>query len=570
MRALGVFSALALSFVGGLRPRERSLLSLAARLRGGESFWGPGDDDADAAHEESLPDHAPEDDDDDDDDEARAAKAAQRWTRRAFEAAHEGRGRSDDALPPLREAASLAPDEPRALHALGNAPPVRRAAAALEVYARALHCAPSEDFPPNAPLLNNVATILLATGERDLATASLERSLEIEPHAPGTLFNLATAKYGAALDAAAVSSQRRVALATGGRARVRAAFSSGLYGEPSSAFRDVLDLLDAAEPHAPPGSPLRERVLALRACASNRVPGRAEHAAADFEDEIAWSRALAVVVPSRRPPRAVVHRAMSDPGAEKELDTLRKLPENKQCANCGVVAQHGHGAVVMTYATFVCHTCKSSHQSFSHLCKSVSMSYWSAKEVKKLRDGGNARCRAVFMGKMDPSRGLKPGASLQATKDFVDLLRRLRRGAAGRRRAPPAGRAFDPGTAAPPAPPAAAAAPDPFGAPVSPAAGFGAFAAAPAPPAAARRGLRRSRPRGAAAAAAAAGFDAFGSFAAAPAAPAAPASGLGGFAAFGAPPPAPPAQKPAAGAGNGPATASAAAAASAATGSPCR
>ena len=54
--------------------------------------------------------------------------------------------------------------------------------------------------------------------------------------------------------------------------------------KPSSAFRDVLDLLDAAEPHAPPGSPLRERVLALRACASNRVPGRAEHAAADFED----------------------------------------------------------------------------------------------------------------------------------------------------------------------------------------------------------------------------------------------------------------------------------------------
>ena len=118
--------------------------------------------------------------DDDDDDEARAAKAAQRWTRRAFEAAHEGRsgaaasafkralrltpgdapyraallinagsylafsGRSDDALPPLREAASLAPDEPRALHALGNALHQCDAPAdALEVYARALHCAPS-------------------------------------------------------------------------------------------------------------------------------------------------------------------------------------------------------------------------------------------------------------------------------------------------------------------------------------------------------------------------------------------------------------------------------------------
>ena len=87
---------------------------------------------------------------------------------------------------------------------------------------------------------------------------------------------------------------------------------------------------------------------------------------------------------------------MSDPGAEKELDTLRKLPENKQCANCGVVAQHGHGAVVMTYATFVCHTCKSSHQSFSHLCKSVSMSYWSAKEVKKLRDLSDKKADQVF------------------------------------------------------------------------------------------------------------------------------------------------------------------------------
>ena len=56
-----------------------------------------------------------------------------------------------------REAASLAPDEPRALHALGNALHQCDAPAdALEVYARALHCAPSEDFPPNAPLLYDV------------------------------------------------------------------------------------------------------------------------------------------------------------------------------------------------------------------------------------------------------------------------------------------------------------------------------------------------------------------------------------------------------------------------------
>ena len=57
----------------------------------------------------------------------------------------------------MREALSLAPEDPRALHALGNALHQCDAAAeALEVDARALDASPSADFPPNAPLLNNV------------------------------------------------------------------------------------------------------------------------------------------------------------------------------------------------------------------------------------------------------------------------------------------------------------------------------------------------------------------------------------------------------------------------------
>jgi tetratricopeptide (TPR) repeat protein len=102
------------------------------------------------------------DGDDDDDDEGSAARAAQRWTRRAFEAAHAGErraaasafdkalsltpddapyraallinagsylafsGRSTEALAPLREAAATTEEEPRALHALGNARAPRR------------------------------------------------------------------------------------------------------------------------------------------------------------------------------------------------------------------------------------------------------------------------------------------------------------------------------------------------------------------------------------------------------------------------------------------------------------
>eukprot|EP00629_Pelagomonadales_sp_RCC1024_P018200 CAMPEP_0119275816 /NCGR_PEP_ID=MMETSP1329-20130426/14475_1 /TAXON_ID=114041 /ORGANISM="Genus nov. species nov., Strain RCC1024" /LENGTH=140 /DNA_ID=CAMNT_0007276235 /DNA_START=171 /DNA_END=590 /DNA_ORIENTATION=- len=109
----------------------------------------------------------------------------------------------------------------------------------------------------------------------------------------------------------------------------------------------------------------------------------------------------------------------SDAGAERALDKLRLLPENIKCANCGVVAKRGHGAIVMTYATFVCHTCKSAHQSFSHLCKSASMSFWSNKEVAKLKAGGNALARATWMANMPEGAGLSPGASLQASKDFV-------------------------------------------------------------------------------------------------------------------------------------------------------
>ena len=47
--------------------------------------------------------------DDDDDDEARAAKAAQRWTRRAFEAAQRGRPRA--AAHAFEKALELTPDD---------------------------------------------------------------------------------------------------------------------------------------------------------------------------------------------------------------------------------------------------------------------------------------------------------------------------------------------------------------------------------------------------------------------------------------------------------------------------
>ena len=110
---------------------------------------------------------------------------------------------------------------------------------------------------------------------------------------------------------------------------------------------------------------------------------------------------------------------MSEAGAEKELDRLRKKAANKACANCGAIGQQGHGAAVMKYGIFVCHTCKSAHQSYSHLCKSVSMSYWSLKEVAMLK-GGNAKAQKTWMARMPAHAKLKTGSSLDATKAFVN------------------------------------------------------------------------------------------------------------------------------------------------------
>ena len=252
MRRLVVFLGGVVTSVCSMRhlPRRREAGSLLCRGGSGwnnyETNWGTGggsgpqqsDDDDD--EEDDMEDPNDDDDDmsdEDPEDDAEAARSARRWTKRAFKEAQRGRleaaaqafekavratpedapyraallinagsfyafsGKPQEALVPLREAHRLAPDDARALHALGNALHQCDASnEALEVYTEALTKSPTPDFPPNAPLLNNVATILLTMGERELARHSLERSLKIEPNAPGTLFNLAMALYTDAHD----------------------------------------------------------------------------------------------------------------------------------------------------------------------------------------------------------------------------------------------------------------------------------------------------------------------------------------------------------------------------------
>ena len=100
-RALVLLLAL-LGIVGGLRRRPQRALLSVTHGSGADADDEPrpqalralsvprgGNDDEDEPY-----DDVDDDPDDDDDDEARAAKAAQRWTRRAFEAAQRGRPRA--------------------------------------------------------------------------------------------------------------------------------------------------------------------------------------------------------------------------------------------------------------------------------------------------------------------------------------------------------------------------------------------------------------------------------------------------------------------------------------------
>merc|ERR1719210_2698529 len=105
--------------------------------------------------------------------------------------------------------------------------------------------------------------------------------------------------------------------------------------------------------------------------------------------------------------------------AEQELQRLRKLPENKKCVNCLATGTPLLTAVVVPFQTFVCSTCKSAHQSFSHRCKSTQMSLWTMDEVRALEDGGNRRATDCWLAQLRDSDRPKEGQSDDRFKEFV-------------------------------------------------------------------------------------------------------------------------------------------------------
>ena len=115
--------------------------------------------------------------------------------------------------------------------------------------------------------------------------------------------------------------------------------------------------------------------------------------------------------------------AETDKATAKELQRIRRLPENRVCPNCLKEENVGFGAVCTTFKTFICHDCKSAHQSFSHRCKSVQMSIWTMDEVKALDEGnggGNAAAIRYFLSRLTEKERVKQGASPDAYKRFIE------------------------------------------------------------------------------------------------------------------------------------------------------
>jgi len=116
-------------------------------------------------------------------------------------------------------------------------------------------------------------------------------------------------------------------------------------------------------------------------------------------------------------------RSLQNRSAPNQPSQIRRLPHNKRCVNCDKESIAGHGDVCAKFQTFVCHTCKSAHQSFSHRCKSISLSHWTPAEVNQLSDqagGGNAITRLTWLGKLEGRLTLRPDDPLDKVKAFVN------------------------------------------------------------------------------------------------------------------------------------------------------
>ena len=139
---------------------------------------------------------------------------------------------------------------------------------------------------------------------------------------------------------------------------------------------------------------------------------------------------------------------------DKEVEQLRRLPENLVCISCNAVSQFGFGDVCTKFAVFCCTNCKAAHQAFSHRVKSIGQSTWTEADVDALK-AGNAAAAKIWLARLPrdqvvvrcPDKGAKPTAWHAWIKEVFEEKAFADADAAPPPPAPPL-----PSKAAPPAP----------------------------------------------------------------------------------------------------------------------
>lgn len=92
---------------------------------------------------------------------------------------------------------------------------------------------------------------------------------------------------------------------------------------------------------------------------------------------------------------------------EEEIKALRRLPGNKECADCKSLS---NPYVCSDYNTFVCTRCAGIHRELGHRVKSVTAEIFTREEVAALKRGGNVKHNNAYLATWKESEFPKPAA----------------------------------------------------------------------------------------------------------------------------------------------------------------
>lgn len=104
---------------------------------------------------------------------------------------------------------------------------------------------------------------------------------------------------------------------------------------------------------------------------------------------------------------------------KKQLETMRKEPGNKRCANC---ASMSVPYVCLDFGTFVCTRCSALHRDMCHRVKSITAAKFTAAEVATIR--GNAYDAQMYLANWNEGLFKLPGAGNEDTeraKEFMQI-----------------------------------------------------------------------------------------------------------------------------------------------------